>query len=124
MYYYVMDKDVYILAMELKQILENDFRLNVLNELEAKMNQDEVVMALAYQKDIASAEYSDALNHFSEDNENTIKARQKLYLRKKALDEHHLVRQYLSAYSQVRDLYLEINNLLFGDLNMHMKEHT
>lgn len=119
-----MDKDVYILAMELKQILENDFRLNVLNELEAKMNQDEVVMALAYQKDIASAEYSDALNHFSEDNENTIKARQKLYLRKKALDEHHLVRQYLSAYSQVRDLYLEINNLLFGDLNMHMKEHT
>lgn len=124
MYNWAMNTDVYALAMELKQLLVDDFRLVLLNELENKMNQNAEVMALAYQKDIASAEYSHMLNHFPENDEATIKARQQLYLKKRALDEHLLVRQYLTAYSQVRDLYLEINNILFGDMNLHMKEHA
>lgn len=118
-----MNNDIYSIAFELKQLLEDDSRLNLLNDLELKMNENEEVVALAYQKDKASMEYGDALNHFREDDDITIKARQQLYRSKKTLDEHPLVREYLKAYSQVRDLYLEINNILFGDLNMHMKEH-
>ncbi|NLZ15253.1 MAG: YlbF family regulator [Erysipelotrichaceae bacterium] len=118
-----MNNDIYSIASELKKILEDDSRLKLLNDLEQQMNDNEEVMALAYQKDIASAEYSDALSHFREDDDITIKARQQLYRSKKNLDEHPLVRQYLKAYSEVRNLYLEINNILFGDLSMHMKEH-
>ncbi|NLB48756.1 MAG: YlbF family regulator [Erysipelotrichia bacterium] len=118
-----MDKSVYVLAMELKQFLKEDCRLQLLDKLEIAMNQNAEVMALAYQKDIAVMEYSTTLNHFPNDAEVTVKARQQLFQKKKALDEHPLVRQYLSAYSEVRDLYFTISKILFGDLSFKMKEH-
>ena len=59
--------DIYSLSYELKDLLTNDSRIILLNELEKKMNDSEEVMALSYQKDVAVSEYSDALNHFLED---------------------------------------------------------
>ena len=113
--------DIYSLSSELNELLVNDERIIFLNKLEKEMNENEEVMALAYQKDLAVSNYNDALNHFSNDSEEVKKAQHELHLKKEALDNHPLVREYLSAYSKVRDLYLEINEILFSDLNPNLK---
>ena len=113
--------DIYSLSYELKDLLTNDPRIIRLNELEKKMNENEEVMALAYQKDLAVSEYSDTLNHFAKDSEQVKNAQHNLHLKKEALDSHPLVREYLNAYSEVRDLYYELNDILFSNLNLNMK---
>ena len=117
-----MANDIYNAAYSLKELLDNDERIILLNELEKKMNDSEEVMALAYQKDLAVNEYSDALNHFASDSEEVKKAQHNLFVKKEALDNHPLVRDYLNAYSKVRDLYYQVNEILFNNLNLHMKE--
>lgn len=113
--------DIYSLSYELKDLLTNDPRIIRLNELEKKMNENEEVMALAYQKDVAATEYSDALNHFAKGSKEVKKAQHNLHIKKEALDNHPLVRDYLKAYSEVRDLYFELNDILFSHLNLNMK---
>ena len=118
-----MKKDIYEIASELKDLLNEDERIKRLNILEEKMNNDHEVIALAYQKDVAASHYSDTLNHFSEDSEEVKKAQRELYEKKLALDTHPLVREYLDAYKEVRDLYIQMNALLFDGLNIKLKEH-
>ena len=118
-----MAKDIYETAYELKDLLSQDERIKRLNELEQKMNNDNEVIALVYQKDLAVSHYSDTLNHFPEDSEEVKKAQKELYEKKLALDTHPLVREYLDAYKEVRDLYIQMNALLFEGLNLKMREH-
>ena len=115
--------DIYSLSYELKDLLDNDERIILLDNLEKKMNENEEVMALAYQKDLAISQYSDTLNHYAKDSEEVKKAHRELFLKKEALDKHPLVREYLAAYSEVRDLYYQINDILFNNLNLRLKEH-
>ena len=117
-----MTNDIYALAASLKELLDYDSRVLKLNDLENKLENNEEVMALAQQKETAVSLYSDALNHFSIESEEIKKFQKDLHLKKEALDKHPLVREYLKAYSEVRDLYFEINNILFADLSLHLKE--
>ena len=112
-----MEENIYLKAEKLKELLNQDERVVRLNELEKKMNEDEEVMALAYQKDMAAVAYSDTLNHFSEDSEEAKKALKKLHEAKLKLDSHPLVKEYLSSYKKVRELYEEINKILFSNFN-------
>ena len=122
-YTIAMNQDIYNLAYELKDLLSNDERICLLNSLEEKMNNDHEVISLAYQKDMACLKYSDALNHYSEDSKEVKDAQRELYEKKLSLDNNEIVRNYLKAFSDVRDLYREINDILFGGLNIKMKEH-
>ena len=115
-----MDKDIYLKAESLKELLEKDPRIIKLNELEKKMNEDEEVMSLAYKKDMASVNYSDVLNHFSEDSEAAKKALKELHEAKLKLDNHPLVKEYLSAYVEVRELYEQINEILFANFSSNL----
>ena len=117
-----MVSNIYLLAGELKDLLDNDERLIRLNKLENELNNNEEVMALSYQKDLAVSSYSDALNHFANNSEEMKKYQHELFLKKEALDNHPLVKNYLKAYSEVRDLYFQINEILFNDLSLHLKE--
>ena len=117
-----MEKDIYTVSNELKDLLDSDIRIIKLNELEKKMNDNEEVMALSYQKDLAVSNYSDALNHFSKDSKEVKDAHHLLYLAKEKLDNHPLVREYLEAYKEVRDLYLNLNDILFSNLALHLKK--
>lgn len=117
-----MVSNIYLLAGELKDLLDNDERLIRLNKLENELNNNEEVMALSYQKDLAVSAYSDALNHFANDSEEIKQYQHELFLKKEALDNHPLVKSYLKAYSEVRDLYFQINEILFNDLSLHQKE--
>ena len=117
-----MVSNIYLLAGELKDLLDNDERIIRLNKLENELNNNEEVMALSYQKDLAVSSYSDALNHFANNSEEMKKYQHELFLKKEALDNHPLVKSYLKAYSEVRDLYFQINEILFNDLSLHLKE--
>ena len=117
-----MVSNIYLLAGELKDLLDNDERIIRLNKLENELNNNEEVMALSYQKDLAVSAYSDALNHFANDSEEIKQYQHELFLKKEALDNHPLVKEYLKAYSEVRDLYFQINEILFNDLTLHQKE--
>ena len=117
-----MVSNIYLLAGELKDLLDNDERIIRLNKLENELNNNEEVMALSYQKDLAVSAYSDALNHFANDSEEIKQYQHELFLKKEALDNHPLVKEYLKAYSEVRDLYFQINEILFNDLSLHLKE--
>ena len=99
----------------LKEAIENDPRVIRLNELEDKMNKDEDVMCLAYQKDVALTNFEDALKHFKEGSPEVQKAQKELYDAKLKLDTHPLVDEYRKAYNEVRKLYDRINKELFSD---------
>ena len=122
-YTIAMSKDIYNLAYELKELLASDERIILLNSLEEKMNNSDEVIALAYQKDMACLKYSDALNHFSKDSDEIKAIQKELHEKKLALDTNEVVRNYLKAYSAVRDLYIEMNDILFSGLNTKLKEH-
>lgn len=115
-----MEKDIYLEAENLKEILQNDPRIIHLNELEKKMSDSEEVMSLAYKKDMAAVNYSDILNHFSRDSEEAQKALKVLHQAKLDLDNHPLVQEYMSAYKEVRELYDEINEILFSNFSPNL----
>ena len=115
-----MPNDIYTKTSDLKEKLNNDPRVVLLNKLEKEMNENEEVMALAYKKDMACLKYSDALNHFSKDSEEVKEALKELHEAKKNLDNHPLVKEYLKAYVEVRDLYNEINEILFSDFTPNL----
>ena len=117
-----MVSNIYLLAGELKDLLDNDERIIRLNKLENELNTNEEVMALSYQKDLAVSSYSDALNHFANNSPEIKQYQRELFLKKEALDNHPLVKEYLKAFSEVRDLYFQINEILFNDLSLHLKE--
>ena len=116
-------QDIYSLSYELKDLLSQDERVVLLERIEKEMNANEEVMALAYQKDLAINNLSDAINHFGESSEEAKYAQHELFLKKEALDNHSLVREYLKAYQEVRELYFNLNDILFSNLNLHLKEH-
>ena len=115
-----MTKDIYQKAEELKDRLISDPRIISLNNIEKEMNENEEVMALAYKKDMAAVKYSDLLNYFSEDSEEAKKAMKELHEAKLNLDNHPLVKKYLAAYKEVRELYEQINSVLFGDFTANL----
>ena len=116
-----MMEDIYSLAASLKDLLDQDERVLRLNELEEKLENNEEVMVLSQQKEAAISAYSDALNYFAKDAKEMQKFQHEMYLKKEALDNHPLVREYLLAYSKVRDLYMEINEILFSNLSLNLK---
>ena len=115
-----MNEELLKLTYELKDALNNDYRLFNLNKIEEKMNNDEEVMALSYQKDMALDKYNEMLKYFSDDSKEVIEARKSLVEAKRKLESHPVVREYLSNYQQVRLLYETINETLFSYLNKNM----
>ena len=112
-----MSEDIYLKAEQLKKEISNDPRVIRLNELEKEMNESEEVMALAYKKDMAAVNYSDILNHFSNESKEAQEALKVLHQAKFDLDNHPLVKQYLKAYKEVRELYGDINEILFSNFS-------
>jgi cell fate (sporulation/competence/biofilm development) regulator YlbF (YheA/YmcA/DUF963 family) len=116
-----MKKNIYLDVYNLKEVLTNDPRIIHLNELEKRMNNDDSVMALAYQKDIASSRYGDMLNIYSNEEVDEVKnARNALIKAKSLLYMHPLVREYLDAFQIVRAIYRDINKNIFALMDTDM----
>ena len=115
-----MDSKTILSGYELKEALLNDERIIHLDEVEERMNNDEEVMRLCYLKDMANDHYNQMLKYFDEDSEEVKKAQKEFFLAKKQFEELPLVKEYLAAYKIVRELYDEINKILFSDLNRNL----
>ena len=108
------------LSYELKNLLDTDLRVIDCSKKEQAMSNDPLAMSMSYKKDLAIDEYEFALNHFKKESKEVEIAQKKLHEAKLALDSVPSVQEYLKSYSKVRDLYLEINDILFSFMNRHI----
>ena len=99
----------------LKSLLENDERIISLNQLDKEMSNSEEVMRLSYALDVASSKYSDMLSIYPDDSKEVKEARLDLVNAKERLYSHPLVKDYLNEYKKIRELYAEIDDILFSD---------
>ena len=103
----------------LKEAIEKDPRILLLNQLEKEIENNEEVMVLSYKKDVALANYEDTIKYFKDDQDKIQKAQKLLAESKYNLDIHPLVKQYNKAYLEVKLMYEEINNQLFYIFRTH-----
>ena len=110
-----MDSKIYDLAKTLNEEINNDPRVIKLNELEKALNDSYDVYVLSNKKDEALEEYSRLKDIYPEDSEELKAALLKLKDAKEKLNNFPLVKEYLTQYALVRDLYLEVDNILFSE---------
>ena len=110
-----MDEKIYFLAKSLNEELNKDPRVAKLNELEKALNDSYDVYVLCNKKDEALEEYSRLKEIYSEDSEELKASLLKLKDAKEKLSNFPLVKEYLSQYALVRDLYMEVDNILFSE---------
>lgn len=116
-----MDERTYNLAIEINEELNKNKDVLLLNEAEKKMNDSYEVYSLSNKKDEALEKYISNKEIYGADHELTVKSRNELKKAKEALQNHPLVKEYLEIYSRVRNLYLEIDNILLGDFKKEKK---
>ena len=117
-----MNNSLYEEVYKLRDQMKSDPRFLTLKEMDKKLNNDEEVMKLAYQKEMAIVEYEDALNHYGKNSAELKKAQQNLAKCKLNLDNHPLVKEYYLALQKVREMDRKVNEKLFDDFNMKEEE--
>lgn len=110
-----MEEKVYSLAYEINEELNKSKDVVTLNELDKKLNDSFEVYTLSNKKDDALERYISNKDLYGEDNEITINSLKELQKAKEELNNNPLVKEYLEVYSRVRDIYLQINNILLDD---------
>ena len=110
-----MDESTYLKAKQINDELNKNENVLLLNELDKKMNDSFEVYSLSKKKDEMLEKYLSNKELYGEDNEITKESLRQLVAAKEELNNHPLVKQYLEVYSKVRDLYLEINEIILGD---------
>ena len=110
-----MDEKIYRLVISLNQEINNNPEVIRLNELEKALNDSYDVYALSNIKDGALEEYSRLKKIYPEDHELVKASLLKVKDAKEKLNNFPLVKEYLAQYAIVRDMYLEIDNILFSD---------
>lgn len=120
-----MDEKLFELSTKLKNAIQNDSRIVVLNLAEAEMENDNDAKILSYKMDCAVSDYNEMIRLFGLNSKETRRAQKVLYEAKKQLEELPSVRLYLEKYKDVRSLYEEINKTLFNDFNFVVcKDHS
>ena len=114
-----MDEKVIQLLEALKKALEKDERITSLNALEEKMNNDDSVIKLVIKKNQDNDHLLEMVKYFGDASKEASEARKALQKSKEALYSHPLVKQYNETYQKVRDLYIELNRILFSGLNIN-----
>ena len=110
-----MDDKIYFLAKEINEELNNHPDVALLNKLEKELNDSFEVYTLSNKKDEALEKYISNKEMYGEESDVTKESLKVLKTAKEELNNHPLVKEYLEVYSRVRDLYLEIDNLLLDD---------
>ena len=110
-----MNESTYNLAYQLNESLQNNEKVKELNRLEKELNDSYEVYLLSAKKDEALELYSKLKDVYKEDHVEVKAALNKLAEAKSALQNHSLVKKYLSIYNEVRNLYMEIDHILFSD---------
>ena len=110
-----MNELVFDLASRLNESLIQDDRVIKLNALEKELNNSYEVYLLSQKKDECLETYSKLKDIYPIDHIEVKNALHNLKEAKENLSNHPLVKDYLSIYNEVRDLYMEIDDILFSD---------
>ena len=102
---------------KLKEEIDNSPEVKELNRLNELLENNDEVMRLCYKKDIAVANYEDALKHFGDNSPEAKNAQKELHQAKLALDSNDLVKQYNEQYKIVKKIYDKINEEIFNPFN-------
>ncbi len=98
----------------LKNALEGDERSIRLSELESRLEKDETVLLYSKKAKDKEEAYSFSLSSFGKGKKETMDAQKELYEAKKELDSLPLVKEYNEAYVAVRDIYMQIDDIIFS----------
>lgn len=116
-----MDEHIYNLAYKLYESLVNNESVTSLNALEKRLNDSFEVYNLSNEKDKCLEEYLRLKDSLGEKDKKTILSLKKLQDAKEKLINFPLVKEYLTSYTKVRDLYMEVDNILFSDFRKDKK---
>ncbi|MCF0117725.1 MAG: YlbF family regulator [Bacilli bacterium] len=113
-----MNKDIYEISSILKQALDTHRDIVLLNQYEKDMEDDEEAQKLSYLKDMAVLKYNDMLKIYSSESNEIKPFINELSKCKESLQTHPKVAIYLKQFSKVKQIYNEINNILFANLSL------
>lgn len=99
---------------ELKKVLDNDPRIIRLNELEKKLYDDSHLLELVKKKDDLEREYNSLLSYKEKDSPEAKAVETALYEAKLEMDSYPLAKEYSEAFIEIRDIYMQIDDILFG----------
>lgn len=109
-----MEEEIFESLSQLRDALNNDERIKKLNELEEKMYQNEEIIALAKRKNALEDEYGLVLSYTDINSDEAKKIQKALYEAKLQLDSQPLVKEYNESFIKIRDLYMQIDDIIFG----------
>ena len=98
----------------LKAALSGDERIIKLGELEKKLYDDPSLLELVKRKDDLEREYNSLLTYKDRNSEEAIKVSKALHEAKEEMDSYPLAKEYTEAFIVVRDLFMEIDDIIFG----------
>lgn len=107
------------LARELKEILEQEQKVVLLNQLDLLLTQNQPLLILSESYQRAQANYQSMWESYGDDSPHVLRARSELHQVKIQVDSHPLVRDYLKAYGQVREIYQLIQQKIFTPFKSH-----
>ena len=110
-----MNEKIFDLSNKLNESLRNNPKVIELNRLEEELNNSYEVYLLSQKKDECLENYNNLNGLYSDGNLEVRNALLKLKEAKEKLNNHPLVKSYLSIYNEVKYLYMEIDNILFSD---------
>ena len=99
---------------ELKKALDGDPRVIRLNELEKKLYDDSHLLELVKKKDDLERQYNSLLSYMDKDSQEAKVVEKALYEAKLEMDSYPLAKEYSEAFVEVRDIYMQIDDILFG----------
>lgn len=109
-----MDDKVYNLLNSLNEELRKNPKVIELEKLDKALNDSFEVYTLSNKKDLALEQYINNKDLYGENDPLTIKALEELRKAKEELNTFPLVVSYLKVYSEVRDLYNNINDIIIN----------
>ena len=110
-----MNARIFDLSTRLNESLVNNPKVKELNKLEEELNNSYEVYLLSQKKDEALELYSKLKEIYPDDNAEVKAVLIRLKEAKEALNNHPLVKSYLSIYNEVKYLYMEIDDILFSE---------
>ena len=102
----IMNEEIIKSVESLAKALKEDPRILRLNQLEEELSSNPEVIELSQKKETV-------LSYAKEDSLETKAYEKALYEAKLALDSHPLVQEYNSLYVPIRDLYMQMDDILF-----------
>lgn len=99
---------------ELKEAIESDPRSIRLAEIEKKLYEDPTLLELVKKKDDLENEYNQILSYQDKNSETAKKVEKALHEAKLELDLHPLAKEYSDAFIKMRDIYMQIDDIIFG----------